>query len=192
MSSPINMATTGDWRCSQGRTDVSCNPLQTDNQKTKSQEPQLKGSYFAIAVMVGILLAVVSVLWHQTRDKERETANEFLQHNIPVAYWGEGNPLIAFSPEDVEVSTGWKFLSGLHPTVTFRCRIAPSVKSRTAVLCYRPLGTDQWLTVETRVRRDHTVKLTLRDLHRDTPYECFFACQKDGETVKSGKVVFFE
>jgi len=139
--------------------------------------------------MVGVFLAVVSFLWHQERDKECETANEFLQQNIPAEFLEEGSPLITFSSEDVEVSSGWKILSGIYPTVTFRCRIAPSVKSRTAVLCYRPLGTDEWLTVETRVRRDHTVKLTLRDLHRDTPYECFFACKWEGETVKSGKVI---
>lgn len=161
-----------------------------DNQQTESQEPQLKGTYFAVAVMVGILLAVVSVFWHQTRNEERETANEILQRYIPAESLGESNPLIEFSSEDVEVSKGWKFLSGIHPTVIFRCRVAPSVKSRTVVLCYRPLGTDQWLTAETRIRRDHTVKLTLRDLHRDTPYECFFACKWEGETLKSGKVLF--
>lgn len=169
---------------------MASNPKTIDTQDSKSQEPQLKGTYFAIAIIVGILLAVVSFLWHQARDAERETANEFLQQNVPAEFVGEGSPLISFSSEDVEVSTGWKFLSGIYPTVTFRCRIAPSVKSRTVVLCYRPLGTDQWLTVETRVRRDHTVKLTLRDLHRDTPYECFFACNWEGETVKTGKVVF--
>ena len=185
----INMATTGDWKCSQGRTKVVSNPKTIDIQNSKSQEPKLKGTYFAIAIIVGILLAVISVLWHQERDEERKTANEFLQHNIPAEALGEGSPLITFSPEDVEVSTGWKLLSGIRPTITFRCRIAPSVKSRTAVLCYRPLGTDNWLTVETRVRRDHTAKITLRDLHRDTPYECFFACQWEGETVRSGKVI---
>lgn len=186
----MNTETIGELKCSRGRINVSHKSLRSDKTHRSSQEPQLRGSYFLIAVMVGVLLAVVSFLWHNTRNEERKTANEFLGQNISEKVLGEGSPLISFSYEDVEVSTGWKFLSGLHPTVSFRCRLAPSVKSRMVVLCYRPMGSDRWQTVETRVRRNHIAKITLRDLHRDTPYECFFACKSQGEAVKSGKVVF--
>lgn len=140
--------------------------------------------------MVSIVIVAIFLHRHFVSQNEFETAKEFLQQNIPTNVLGEDSHLITFSQEDVDVSTGWKFLSGIYPTVTFRCRIDPSVSSRMVVLCYRPMDSDQWLTVETRVRRDHTAKITLRDLHRNTPYECFFACKWEGKTVKSAKVLF--
>lgn len=155
------------------------------------RESRISGTLIAFLLIAVLVLVAVILHRHNVASEEFENVNKFLQESIPSEYFGENSPLIAFSYEDVETTTGWKILSGVYPTVTFRCRLAPGVGSRLVVLCYRPLDSEHWQTVDARVRRDHTAKITLRDLRRDTAYECFFVCEWQGKTLKSQKVVIW-
>ncbi len=69
--------------------------------------------------------------------------------------------LIEFTPSDVTVKNGWTILSGHHPTVTFTCRLVPSAPP-----------------------------ITLRDLSRNMPYECFFVVPTSDTVLRSAIVGF--
>ena len=101
------------------------------------------------------------------------------------------SPLLSFGPDDVIVTHRWSVLSGIYPAVNFRCRFnSPRKEKAIAILCYRPTGSSEWLMADTRLRRDNSVSLILRDLHRKTSYECFFILTGKTLLVKSQVVVF--
>ena len=146
-------------------------------------------AYVWIAVAIAAVVAAIVFVMLRTEHRARETASANLQ-TPPPPVSGETS-LIDFTPQDVKVESGWTILSGRRPTVTFTCRLAsPSRPSDVAVLCYRTLGSDECLTTETHPRRDHTCRLTLRDLSPDMPYECFFIVSTRDTMVQSGTVRF--
>lgn len=146
--------------------------------------------YVWIAMAAAVLVAAVAFFMIRTEHRTRERASAHAQ-TPPPSYDTEDQP-IDFTSDDVQVNTGWSFLAGRHPSVTFTCRLAPSLQSaNVVVLCYRPLGVSEWFTVETHPRRDGSCRLTLRDLYRNMPYECFFLASTRDNTVIQSRAVRF-
>lgn len=146
-------------------------------------------AYVWIGVAIAVVVAAIVFVMLRAEHRARETASANLQTPPPPP--SEETSLIDFTAQDVEVASGWTMLSGRRPTVKFSCRLGfPSRPSDVAVLCYRTLGSDEWLTVETHPRRDGTCRITLRDLSPDMPYECFFIVSTRDTMVQSGTVRF--
>lgn len=146
-------------------------------------------TYVWIAVAIAVVVATIVFLMLRTEQHARETASASLQTPPPPIT--EETSFIDFTTQDVKVEAGWTILSGRRPTVTFTCRLGfPTRTSDVAVLCYRTLGSDGWLTAETHPRRVHTCRLTLRDLSPDMPYESFFVVSTRDTMVQSGTVRF--
>lgn len=146
-------------------------------------------AYVWIAVAFVVLVGTIAlVMVHTDRDTRKQAA---VQEQTPPPDSGESSTLIEFTPEDVQVNTGWTLLAGRHPTVKFTCRLAPSAPAaKLAILCYRPCGSQEWLSVEVHPRRDRTCRVTLRDLSRNMPYECFFIVSTGDSVIQSGIVRF--
>lgn len=101
------------------------------------------------------------------------------------------SPLLIFGPEDVVVTHGWSIFSGIYPAVTFRCCFdSPYKENGSFILCYRSQGSTEWLMADTRIRRNNTARITLRDLKRNTSYECFFVLVGKDSLLRSEVVVF--
>lgn len=146
-------------------------------------------AYVWIAVAFVVLVGAIAFVMVRTDRNTRERATA--QEQTPPPDSGESSTLIEFAPEDVQVNTGWTLLAGRHPTVKFTCGLAPAVSAaKLAVLCYRPCGSSEWLSVEARPRRDRTCHVTLRDLSRNMPYECFFIVSTGDSVIQSGIVRF--
>lgn len=146
-------------------------------------------AYVWIALAFVALIAAIAFVVLRTERNTRECATTQAQTPPPPAE--EGSDLIEFTPADVKINTGWSLLAGSHPTVTFTCRLSSAAQSaKLAVLCYRPLGASEWLTVETRPRRDRTCRVTLRDLTRNMPYECLFIVRTPDTILRSSVVGF--
>lgn len=145
--------------------------------------------YVWIFVAVAVLVATIVFVMMRTERKTRERA--IVQVQTPPPPSEEAATLIEFSPEDVQVNTGWTILAGRHPSVKFTCRLAPSIRDmKMAALCYRPCGSSEWLSVEVHPRRARTCRVTLRDLSRNMPYECFFIVTTGDNVIQSGIVRF--
>ena len=143
---------------------------------------------WAFLVIAGALAMACFLLWHDDGDKSAKENHIDFELLDKIA---AESPLLCFGPEDVVVSHGWSILSGIYPAVKFSCRIdSPREESGTVILCYRPEGTSEWLMADTYMRRNNTARLTLRDLKRDTPYECFFVFVGEVLIVRSDVVVF--
>ena len=141
-------------------------------------------------IAVAIILFVAAGLFIMTRT-ERHTREAAERSQTPVQQREDGSPLIRFSPTDIQVDTGWSLLAGRHPTVTFTCQLAPDApKAEAVILCYHTLGTPDWYTVTAHARRDRIWRITLRDLYRNMPYECFFIFRTADTVVRSGCVRF--
>ena len=146
---------------------------------------------WAVLLIAGSLIAATLLL---RRDDELDTENDTDQafaetfSNIP-----SDSPWLQFGPEDISVTHKWSLLAGTHPAVTFHCHFTPPNHDHwRAVLCYKPLNSSSWMTEEARIRRDNTstAHLTLRDLHRNTTYECFFILSGKEIMVRSQVVAF--
>lgn len=141
-------------------------------------------------VVLGLIIVATGVgllIWLNSVRRDRAEAVAHSQET-PTQ---EGCPLIGFTDKDVVVNHGWTFLTGRHPSVTFSCRLSPALPpTKFAILCYRPLGTAEWNSAETHPRRDNTCRLTLRDLHRDMLYECFFIAYSKDTAIESKRVSF--
>jgi hypothetical protein len=143
---------------------------------------------WAFLLITGIIVLSCVLLWYDDGDKSH--VEDYLNVEILDMLVAE-SPLLIFGPEDVEVAHGWSIFSGIYPAVKFRCRFdSPHKESGSVILCYRPQGSAKWLMADTRLRRENTARLTLRDLRRDTPYECFFILVGDGCLSRSAVVVF--
>jgi hypothetical protein len=148
-----------------------------------------RSSLCALVLVVGFFALAFFLTRHEDeRDKQAEYDRSCVELFDMVA---AESPLMHFGPEDVEVSHKWSILVGIHPAVTFNCRFdSPQKVFDRAVLYYRIQGTYSWMAVDTRTRRDNSARVVLRDLHRDTTYECFFILVGDNCIVKSKVVVF--
>lgn len=154
----------------------------TDSETTEST------GYLWIAVVIAVF--VVAGLFFMTRT-ERHTREVAEHAQTPLQLHDEGSPLIRFTPADVQVDTSWSLLSGRHPSVTFTCQLAPKApRAEAVILCYRIPNTPDWYTVTAHARRDRTWRITLRDLYRNMPYECFFILRTADTVVRSGCVRF--
>ena len=155
--------------------------------RQESEKPQSTG-YLWIAVVIAVLVAAGLFYMTHTERRTREVAE---RTQTPVQMSEDGSPLIRFSPADIQVDTSWSLLSGRHPTVTFSCRLTPEApRAEVVVLCYRTPGTPDWYTVTAHARRDRTWDITLRDLSRNMPYECFFVARTADTVVRSGCIRF--
>lgn len=148
-----------------------------------------KPTLWAFLLIAGSLTAASLLLWHNNKlDSSKGTDQAYAEAfgRIPTE-----PTFLHFGPEDVTVSHKWSLLAGIHPAVTFRCHLTAPPRTLTRViLCYKPLGSSVWLTEEARIRRDSTARLTLRDLRRNTPYECFFIAQSKNTMLRSNIVQF--
>lgn len=139
--------------------------------------------FLPIAFVVIIVSAVMFDVERRTRESAKASAE------VPGTH-AAASSLISFEPDDVTVNNRWTLLAGHHPTVTFTCRLSPTLNPPKAViLCFRPAGATKWESVETHPRRDRTCRITLRDLRRDMPYECFFLTY--GDTLLHSNIVAF-
>ena len=142
---------------------------------------------WAFLLIAGLLGIACVLLWHDEDNIAKEGYVNFEWLDKIAAE----SPLISFGPEDVVVSHRWSILSGIYPAVTFRCRFnSPHKVISNAFLCYRPVGSTEWMMVDTRVRRDNTARLILRDLPRKTSYECFFILAGKVLVIRSQVVAF--
>ena len=142
---------------------------------------------WAFLLIAGCFVAAY-LLWHDSehnRNNNSDPIAEFIEKHATES------PLLQIGPEDVTISHKWSLLSGIYPAVMFRCHFyTPSRTFSRAVFCYRPLGSPVWTTEEARLRRDNTARLTLRDLRRNIPYECFFIAENQDTIVRSRIVTF--
>ena len=147
-------------------------------------------SWIWVSAGAAFLLCVILFTQHQIESNARKKARKALE--TPACVLKDTSPMVRFTREDIKLENHWTLLAGRHPVVTFRCTI-DSVASpcRRAVLCYRSVGADEWCTAETRMNRDRAARITLRDLYRDMPYECFFVIV-GRDTMFQSKVVRFE
>jgi len=159
---------------------------------TEPEKTESKGYLWIAVVLVLFVAAGVFALTRterHTRDKAVQAASTHSQAPMPEPE--EGSPFIQFSPSDILIDTSWSLLSGHNPTVRFSCRLAPEVQSaKVVILCYRTQGADKWRTVEAHPRRGHIYRITLRDLYRDMPYECFFIVHNKKFTEQSRTLRF--
>ena len=136
------------------------------------------------------LLCLILFLQHQSVSQAREKARQ--ETETPALKAEEASIKVLFTREDIEIKDHWTILAGRHPVVTIRCTIdSTAPPCRRAVLCYRPVGSDEWGTAETYMKRKRTARVTLRDLYRDMPYECFFVIV-GRDTMFQSEVVRFE
>ena len=139
----------------------------------------------AVLVLSFILLLHWQMVTH-ARDKAHQ------EKETPAIRSEEAFPMVCFTREDIEIKTHWTLLAGRHPVVKFRCALnAAAPPCKRAVLCYRFVGDDQWFTTEARLTRNRTVQITLRDLYRDMPYECFFV-MVGRDTMFQSEIIRFE
>ncbi len=148
-----------------------------------------RSTLWALVLVAGFFALAFFLTRHDVeRDKQAEfdqSCEEF--YNMVAAE----SPLMHFGPEDVEVSHKWSILAGICPAVTFNCRFdSPQKVFDRAVLYYRIRGDYSWMVVDASVRRDNSACVVLRDLRRDTTYECFYILVGDSSIVKSKVVVF--
>ena len=135
-------------------------------------ESTSRTTLWAFLLIAGILVTACVLLWHD--DGGKSAKENYIGFEL-LDKLAKESPLMGFGPEDVVVSHGWSILTGIYPAVTFRCRFnSPYKEITTAILCYRPKGSSEWLMTDTRMRRNNTARITLRDLKRDTSYECFY------------------
>lgn len=143
-------------------------------------------------VFVGalFLLGLILFLQHLSESRAREKAR---QETESSAIKSENASMkVHFTRDDIEIKKHWTPLAGRHPVVTIRCTIdSTAPPCRRAVLCYRTVGMDEWSTAETLLKRKRTARITLRDLYRDMPYECFFVIV-GRDTMFQSEVVRFE
>ena len=126
-----------------------------------------------VSVGAAFLLCLILFLQRQTVSHVREKARQEMK--IPASVSEDASPMVCFTCENIGIKNNWTLLAGHHPVVTFRCALDKSAPPcKRAVLCYRSLGEEIWSTVDVRLTRERTARITLRDLYRDMPYECFF------------------
>lgn len=164
------------------------NPESEYSPKSVHDSNSSRTTLWAFWVIAGALAMACFLLWRDDGDKSAKEGHIDFELLDKIA---AESPLLCFGPEDVVVSHGWSILSGIYPAVKFSCRIeSPRKENGTVVLCYRPKGTSEWLMADTYMRRNNTARLTLRDLKRGTPYECFFVFVGEVLIVRSDVVVF--
>ena len=141
-------------------------------------------------VGTAFLLGLIFFLQHRSESQAREKAR---QETDSAAIKSEDASIkVHFTRDDIEIKKHWTPLAGRHPVVKIRCTIdSTAPPCRRAVLCYRSVGADEWGTAETLINRKRTVRITLRDLYRDMPYECFFVIV-GRDTMFQSEVVRFE
>ena len=155
----------------------------------KSEGEGKRGVARGILLIVAAVVAVILLLWGVNVRRDRQQAAVQAQTarsgSDSPAVSRQGSPLVQFTPGDVTVSHRWSLFAGTHPAVTFRCRLSPTLpKTEYVMLRYRTLASDTWHSVEAKPRRGGEYRITLRDLHRDMHYECFFlAYGKDTVTL---------
>ncbi len=163
--------------------------LQNPDDRPARKSKTATAAYVWIVLAIAVLVSAVTLVMVRSERLTRERAGT--QAQTSQIQSDGSSSLIEFTPSDVTVKNGWTILSGHHPTVTFTCRLAPSAPpARVAVLSYRPAGAQEWLTAEGHPRRDGTCRITLRDLSRNMPYECFFVVPTSDTVLRSAIVGF--
>ncbi len=148
----------------------------------------MRTTLWALLLIACILVTAFFLLWHD--DGSKSSIDDFLNVELLDKVAAESS-LLDFGPEDVTVTHKWSIFSGIHPAVTFRCRLnSPYKKITTAILCYRPKGSYEWLMADTRMRRNNTAHITLRDLKRGAAYECFYVIVGEDCLLRSEVVTF--
>ncbi len=138
-----------------------------------------------VALSVIVLVAAITAYWAFSTRAAQEKS-----HKTEYSKFA-GSPLISFSENDISVSTDWNLLSGRHPRATFRMKADDELKKiKNAVFLYRPVGAGEWHSVNVRMKKGNTSSLTLRDLKRNTRYECLFAVRCQDTTLCGSSVSF--
>lgn len=161
---------------------------ETDNTQDVSDKTSSRTTLWAFLLIAGIIVMSCVLLLRDDGGKSHD--EDYINVELLDKIAAE-SPLLSFGPEDVEVTHGWSIFSGIHPAVKFRCRFdSPRGVVNTAILCYRPLDSSEWLMADTRMRRDNTARITLRDLRKNNAYECFFFLVGNNCIVRSDVVTF--
>jgi len=156
-----------------------------------SEKPVHSNRAVYIWIVVGVTALFAAIYFLMVRNERHTRERAAVHEQAPPPSSEETSTLIDFSLKDIQVNTGWTLLAGRHPSVKFTCRIAPSVRDmKVTALCYRPCGSSEWLSVEVHPHRDRTCRVTLRDLYRDMPYECFFIVCTSDTVIQSSTVRF--
>lgn len=138
---------------------------------------------------VAVLLCLILFLYHQKVSHARKKA--YQEMALPATVSEDASPIVCFTRDDIEVNDHWTLLSGRHPVVKFRCALSAAAPScKRAVFCYRPVGEQMWNTVDARLTPDRVARITLRDLYRDMPYECFFVIVARDTLLQSATLRF--
>ena len=161
-----------------------------EEKNTSSTESGGRKLWLWMSVGAVLLLCLVFFLQQLSVSQAREKARQ--ETEAPAIKAEEASVKVHFTREDIEIKDYWTLLAGRHPVVTIRCAIdSTAPPCRRAVLCYRTIGADEWGTAEKLLNRKRTVRITLRDLYRDMPYECFFVIV-GRDTMFQSEVVRFE
>ena len=188
----MNTVTIGDWNSFHGPITEMVALVPRPDLPDDDPSGKASSSFLWIVVALVVMVAAGSLALLSAERHARETARETAETRVlEPEEERQGASQIRFGPEDIQVNHRWTVLAGKRPAVTFTSRVAPELKGIKAVfLAYRTLGAPQWGTAEAAPRRNHTYRITLHDLHRDMPYECFFfVCCKD--TVLQSRVLEF-
>ena len=184
-------ATIGSCRCSQDQT-IRMGEIVPRSEESKPPMPSSAGRKSWPWALVGaaFLLGLIFFLQHRSESQAREKARQ--ESESPAIKSEDASMKVRFTRDDIEIKRHWTPLAGRHPVVKIRCTIdSTAPPCRRAVLCYRSVGADEWGTAETLINRKRTVRITLRDLYRDMPYECFFVIV-GRDTMFQSEVVRFE
>lgn len=147
---------------------------------SESSQPSV---YLWVVTVIIVLVAILFLFMTSTVRQTRENAE---LTPTPQQEGDESSPFILFTAADIQIDTRWTLLSGRCPTVTFHCRLAPEVpRTEAVILCYRTPGSPEWNTVTASPRHGRHYRITLRDLYRDMPYECFFIARTRDSLVRS-------
>ena len=163
--------------------------------RSEESKPSLPGSagwkpWSWVFVGALFLLGLILFLQHLSESRAREKARQ--ETDSPAIKSEDASMKVHFTRDDIEIKKHWTPLAGRHPVVKIRCTIdSTAPPCRRAVLCYRTVGMDEWSTAETLLKRKRTARITLRDLYRDMPYECFFVIV-GRDTMFQSEVVRFE
>lgn len=151
-------------------------------------ESSTRTTLWAFLLIAGILTVAFVLLWHD--DGSKSSTEDYINVELLDKIAAESS-LLSFGTEDIVTTRRWSIFSGIHPAVTFRCRYNSQHKDASmAILCYRQTGSSEWLMADTRLRRDHTARITLRDLKRGASYECFFVIVGEDCLSRSEVVTF--
>lgn len=84
---------------------------------------------------------------------------------------------ISLGITNIVISQKWSFISGNHPTITFK-GFATSQSQKIQYVCFnfRPLDDPIWTGVDARKLKNGSYQASIRDAKHNTDYACYISC----------------